>query len=997
MEIIKTIKTILIFLAICTTAQAQNGNFEELKKQFQTEIGEKDYLKALATIENIVKIAKEKFGENDTVYAFFVSKNASLYRLMGKPNKALPLYEEALEVYKIAFKDHHPDVAILMNNLAGVYSDLGQQEKARMLYEKALYLNKIIGGDVNINVAINHNNLANIYSELGQFEKALNNYKAALDMKLKLLGNEDPSVALSLNNLATAYSDLGQNDKALPLHIVALRIRKSVYGNDHPSVAESLNNLAAVYFDMGYFEKALTLFEDALGIYKKAYGNEHIEVAVSLNNLANAYSELGQRSEAIQCYEKSLKIRKHVLGNENPKIAIALNNLANLYSYQCQYEKAISYYDEALSIHKNNLNHQDPRLALIINNKASTYYLWGKHNNSVKLFENSLNIYKLTWGNKSPKTALTQSNLAFVHYILKNYNQAFDYYLEWIEITENKITAELKVIPESINVDFIKKNTRGFDKYDSFFFENGNEFPKSKTQALNNSIFLNGIAMRSGQQLRRSILESGDSVLIEQYEDWIVLKRRLIKADELTIEERNKKGIDTDSIQDRIESLERNLAARSKDFASIKEKDQLDYLKVKQALKPNEAYVLFNSFPYFKNGSWTDSVLYGAYVIRHNQQEPQWIYLFEQRTLDSLLAGSNPEETVNYIYTSADLYRAIWRPLELALQGAEQVTFSPAGSLHRVAFHAITDSTGHTLSQRYQLKQVSGATQVVYPANPILFEENSTSNAIALFGGINYQSTSTEMQQALQGLNIDTSLAFATRSLLHNEDQRGLTWNYLPGTKTEVTRIEGLFKSKGKNTMLYQDNLGLEDRLKRLESKQAPHVLHLATHGFYLPDPKQNRNLNMFQTLGEENRFSRADNPLLRSGLLFAGASRTWKGEPTEPGAEDGILTAMEVANLDLRNTRMVVLSACQTALGDIKGKEGVFGLQRGFKLAGVDYIVMSLWPVPDKETSEFMELFYTNLLESNNIPQAFNQTRASMQNKYPNEPYKWAGMVLVE
>ena len=185
--------------------------------------------------------------------------------------------------------------------------------------------------------------------------------------------------------------------------------------------------------------------------------------------------------------------------------------------------------------------------------------------------------------------------------------------------------------------------------------------------------------------------------------------------------------------------------------------------------------------------------------------------------------------------------------------------------------------------------------------------------------------------------------------------------------------------------------------------------MHIATHGFFFPDPEQIRAENQRESVkenqGEELKFRGSTNyanwsfvnnknPLMRSGIVLAKANEVWQRDPLAEG-EDGILTAQEVSNLDLRNTKLVVLSACETGLGDIKGSEGVFGLQRAFKMAGVKYLIMSLWQVPDKETSEFMILFYKNLIKLKDIPTAFNKTQKVMREKY--DPYYWGAFVLIE
>jgi CHAT domain-containing protein len=198
-------------------------------------------------------------------------------------------------------------------------------------------------------------------------------------------------------------------------------------------------------------------------------------------------------------------------------------------------------------------------------------------------------------------------------------------------------------------------------------------------------------------------------------------------------------------------------------------------------------------------------------------------------------------------------------------------------------------------------------------------------------------------------------------------------------------------------TRLITGDKAVEESFTQLSGNSSPSVIHIATHGFYFPDTitqVTDRDMLLMGAMGEE-RFRIYDDPLLRSALVMAGANRSWLGEELPPGAEDGILTAKDVSAMNLSNTELVVLSACQTGLGEVDGTEGVTGLQRGFKIAGVKYVMMSLWPVPDKETAEFMETFYSYWGEG--IREAFHKTQQFMANKYRNEPYKWAGFVLVE
>jgi CHAT domain-containing protein len=224
----------------------------------------------------------------------------------------------------------------------------------------------------------------------------------------------------------------------------------------------------------------------------------------------------------------------------------------------------------------------------------------------------------------------------------------------------------------------------------------------------------------------------------------------------------------------------------------------------------------------------------------------------------------------------------------------------------------------------------------------------------------------------------------------HAADEQ--SWNYLPFSEEEVEQIKNSGTKNLFPVTLISGEQATEESLKELQGKRSPAVLHIATHGFFFPDPeqqKENKSVN-------QNVFKYAANPLMRSGLFFAGAYYTWTKNRSFTGLEDGIATAYEIANLYLPNSKLAVLSACETGLGDIRGSDGVWGLQRAFRIAGVKNLVMSLWKVPDRETSEFMTLFYENIFRQQTIADAFIATQAAMKNKYRNDPYKWAAFILV-
>ena len=364
------------------------------------------------------------------------------------------------------------------------------------------------------------------------------------------------------------------------------------------------------------------------------------------------------------------------------------------------------------------------------------------------------------------------------------------------------------------------------------------------------------------------------------------------------------------------------------------------------------------------------------------------IRLFEEKQLDSVMRQTDkssvsafvaelygPSRGVKPIIQNQggpqgkQLYKMIWEPLDSLLRGISTIYYAPAGVLHTVSFAAIPDGEGKLLCDRYQLNCVGSTRQVIRSS----VEKRKIMKDILIYGGIEYSGDS--LQPATERGNE----LFAQRSMIPEIMQRGGGWNYLKGTLDEALSLNSIL-SKNHNIRLLTGSRATEESFKMLDTSRSPDIIHISTHGFFIPE----------KFSGETAR-----EPLLRSGLIMAGANKVWLGGVAPEGRDDGILTAYEVSGLNLSQTKLVVLSACETGLGDIQGSEGVFGLQRAFKMAGVKYIIMSLWQVPDKETVTIMKTFYKLLEKKKNVRQAFNLTQRSMREKYA--PYFWAAFVLIE
>jgi CHAT domain-containing protein len=365
------------------------------------------------------------------------------------------------------------------------------------------------------------------------------------------------------------------------------------------------------------------------------------------------------------------------------------------------------------------------------------------------------------------------------------------------------------------------------------------------------------------------------------------------------------------------------------------------------------------------------------------------------KSLDRALiykSTSGGQQQLNYLYNyqpgnkSKNIYELIWQPLELQLAGIKKIYYSPAGQLHKISFAALSGNPGSNLSDKYDLVRLNTTGDV----NKLSGSVNTLQGKLVLFGGIQYDADSVVLKNA--------ALAGSKKNLVSRSLPAGLNrdamdnFYYLKGSEKEISTITGMAERKNIEVSALSGIKATEESFKELNGSYSPLILHLATHGFFFPDPTREK-VSRY-TAGKV--FQDADEPLLRSGLALAGANYSWKGKSLQ-GVQDGILTAYEVANMYLPNTKLAVLSACETGLGDIAGSEGVYGLQRAFKIAGAEHLVMTLWKVPDEESASFMELFYKELFNGKTIASSFREAQTAMKNKYRNDPYRWAAWILVK
>lgn len=883
-----------------------------------------------------------------------------------------------------------PSEAFMMNAtmLGRINFELGNYDEAEMAFtdarEVSLTINKVPG----TYYAYTCNNLGNLYSSTGNFSKAEPLYIESLELRDKLLGKQHPDYAQSCNNLADLYRNTGLYEKAEPLAILAKEIRSKNPGKLSKAYAISCTNLANLYRDMGQYLKAEKLYIEAKQIRAEILTKKSPLYASSCNILADLYGLTGQYEKADSLYNEALKIREETLGKSHRDYAQTCNNLANIYCDMGLPEKAVSLAETANSIWKASLKTDDPAIAINENVLGNIYSVLGLTKKAEQSYQDARPILKKKFGIEHPHFIANSEGLARIYWNTGQPKKAGGLYKEIFNAQFSQQQKVFQFTNEEEKNQFVKNIKGSGDELYSFQYNACNHLNAGESFTM--SLLNRNLILKAASQLRRLIFEKGDTSLIRDYDKWVSCKQQLAT---LNLQLNDSRTDQIEQISNVADSIEKSLFKRSEAFK--KELSRPTWEKIKSRLRQNEAAIEFISFQDFNGKQWTDSIRFAALLIRKDFRNPIMVPLFEKNQLDSLLANKSAAsifsrgiKLIEKTEIKESLFKLIWKPLEKSLNNIETVYFSPTADLFKIPFAALPIDSLHLLSDKYKLIQLSSTEKIISPEN---YRVDSKSRLV-LYGGIYYDADSSELVKLVSGYHKNDS---TTRT---STDEVGIQqgFSYLPGTENEIRKIKNIADNKGFSTRSFSKLEASEESFKALSGSRSPSVIHIASHGFFFPDSasKLSKMKRSLKRGGSEFRYS--DNPLFRSGLLFAGANNSWKGNKIA-GIDDGILTAYEVSNMYLPDTRLVVLSACETALGDINGSEGVYGLQRAFKIAGVQNLIMSLWEVPDKETAEFMELLYKNLFEQRSVQDAFLLTQSKMKEKYRQDPYKWAAWILVK
>jgi CHAT domain-containing protein len=942
-----------------------------------------NYSKAEGIFLKALDVVKKSSGIVHPNYAFYLDNFGNMYRQMGNPQDGEELLALALRIQaKITGKESET-YSLYLRDLSLTHMDMVSYAKAEAEFTEALAIQEKINSKEHPDYAYFLDDFAKLKKTMGQYGLAEQLYRESIRINEKVLGRETLSYVDRLNNLANMLSEIGDYRKAEPLCLEALQVAERVAGKQSFAYAVALLTLGSLYDAEGNTVRAQPLLEEATQVFEKVHATENPKFSLCLNNLALVYEKLNRFGEAAELYKASLKITARVIGPLTADYLRSLSNLARLYRAAGLYHAAEAHFREIVDASVKVAGKNYLSIATYVGRLADVYAGMSDYAKGEKLYLTALKSLESKVGKDHPAYTDLEVRLAKMYCQMGKYAMAEPLYSNMRNTVLNQIDNNFPAFSDFEKEAYFNSIRGYFEDFNAFCLASYSKNPAVARDMYDMQLATKGLLLKNSSKWKHRIRNSGDKQLAALYTAWeanqAVLAKWYREADSL-------KTNTIDSLEKITNTQEKELSRRSEIFATIADKTRIGWEDVKARLKPGEVAIemirvnrfgLFqprvdssdSKLPAYSLFDVTDSVTYAAAIISPLSQAPELVLLKDGNELEGkyLKYYSNSIRSQTEDKKSYDLF---WKPIaDRIAQMTKQsmatlrVYFSADGVYNQINLNTLMNAgTRQYLADETKITLVTNTRDLV-----VMPKEETPNKQAYLFGYPDYE-LSAQARSKLIAKERDTQTSFYSLTV-----ERGNLLEELPGTKEEVESIAALLSGKGWQPNVFTGKEALEETLKDCLN---PRVLHIATHGYF-----------QATAAGKQN-------PLLRCGLMLAGAGQSLDGKKDDK-TEDGILTAYEAMNLNLDNTDLVVLSACETGMGEVRNGEGVYGLQRAFKVAGAKTIIMSLWKVNDEATSELMTTFYSNWLKTGNKRSSFELAQQTLKTKYK-LPYYWGAFVMV-
>ena len=926
------------------------------------------------------------------------------YNNQGKADKASKLAKQLQKTGKkvaekdpIRYADFLLSASVAEANSGQYAQGLAYAEEAFGIYEAA---NRISDH----NYAVLLKNAADCHFHLQHYQEALELYERARPVLLQTEGESGKVYQGCFQQLIATNARLGRGDQAQEYsHQQQEQLFAGVSDTTTLNFANTLATQAHMQAELGNDEEAAGWGTRALRRYEER--GDSLQQALMLYTLSNYYTHLGQQQRADSLSALSLQISRRQGFSQTEADA---QNQQGLSLYRKgQYKAADEVFQQAISLLRmSNLNYSTA-YASVLCNRALCLDKLDNAKGAISLTREALDLQTGILGPEHGDNVMLLYNLAMYYHRLGMMDSVAHYY-------HRAITQQTQQVRNNFSFQSTKQREL-FWQGKSYLYQTAPLFATTPENApaglladiYDAQLFTKGILLNSEINFRRLLQQSADQKVLDKYDELQSLRAELQQCYEAKGGEGQGR---IPGLKHSIAQLEYAIVSQCKAYGDFTQNLSLTSDSVRRALQPDEAAVEFLEADITYGGQ--PDRLYLALILRPEWDAPHACRLFFRSEMEALgyPAGKSVSELLseanwqNRIYTDGKLGQLVWGELLKNIDGATHIYFAPTGIFYQwgIEYMPVSDD-GTRISDKLTVSRLSSTKMLAQRSN----ETDALGDGEAvIFGGLDYENMSVAQMREYHNMGDDEVedddedflAMYAAEQQMSDSvaivamAERGDVVKNLQGAKEEANAIERLLYNAGKKFTSYMDFSGTEESFKRLNGRDIS-LLHIATHGFSYP-VENSSGRDWLKSSTSSSAMS--NDPLSYSGLLFSGCNNKLQQPQNFPtDIDDGILTAQEIAQLNLQNLRLTVLSACQTGTGTLR-EDGVFGVQRGFKKAGAHTLVMSLWSVSDAATKLMMTSFYEALLGGQSLHDAFLKAQATVRSTYP-DPHFWAPFIMLD
>lgn len=1000
------------------------------------------YQEAITVSNSIMPLAERLLKANPAIYIETLYDQGSCYSQLNQPEKAEALMRKSLEIAEKYLGETHSVTIAKTEGLASILRKDQQYTEAEKYIRIAAERIKKTYGSTSLKYAYAISNIANVYKSRGAYKKALEYYQMYETQLLQHMSPESNSYINLLTSVAFVQAQMGNSALAEKTYLKSLSLINSVYGKKDMWYAWQLKTFGEFYYDGSRYDQSEKMLEESKKVILSLQGNQHYDFATIISSLAKTKIKLEKYKEAEELIMKAVDIYRLHIENHFGSYLGSIEQLQSFYSLFGRNLEALEQVNKTLALVDKKLGRGSRYIdnllfksntyislkqydsARLIANQCKTVAedLFGpshwmvlsayrdmgfsdikqlKLDDAERNFKYVVDHLKMSGNTQSTDYSAALNNIATVHLEKGNYALAEKYLNEALQINtkmkdgtgidfnhlnlgkvysqwnkpelaetnfklamnnRNKyLLANFYFLSDNEKTQYWNSNKNFIEYFQSFAANRLKQNPSIVQDLYNLQLATKGILLSTSNKIKKRILSSGDSVMINHYYQWLDQRDQLAQFYALPNDELKLRKTSIDSLERLAKATEKELNINAEDLEKDKGRETT-WRDVQKSLSPNEAAIEIIRVRHH-TAHPTDSIVYVAMVLTtESKNSPQAVVLPNGKLLEGRGLRFYKNAIGSQLVDSLS-YKNYWSRIQSLVKNKSKLYLSLDGVYNSINLNTLRDGAGRYLVDSKNITIVSNTKDIVYLKKSSGMFTKANASLIGFpkyfIGKDRFKEKSKQ-----RDFNYDQ---------LSERDFTGIA--ELPGTKTEIEKVDDILSTHQWKVKTYTNEEATEEVLKQVAQ---PGLLHIATHGFFTDDKDRNS----------------ATDPMLCAGLLFTGAANFLQ-DKVNWGTDNGILTAYEASNLNLDNTELVILSACETGKGEVQDGEGVYGLQRAFQTAGAKSILMSLWKVDDSATQELMTLFYENWTAGKSKSEAFKQAQLSLKQKY-SSPYYWGAFVMM-